>query len=134
MLNALVESYDIESLSRNSRALVIPDPKQHEFIDYCINNEDKFDYSLVDSSFIVEQTSLFNQIKWDKRKLEREIKITKKATHYFSIPLFLNSRKDIVIVYHSEYYGPLAASGMYEMYRKIDNKWILKTIMLIWIA
>jgi hypothetical protein len=135
VLNVLVERYNIESLKRESRQIEIPNPRQHQFIEWCINQaEDKIDSSLVDSTFIVKQTSIFSRLKWEKIKILKKIKITKKATHYFSIPLFLNSRKDIVIVYHAEYYGPLSATGTYEMFQKIDNKWILKTIMLAWIA
>lgn len=136
VLNALIERHNIESLNRESRSMTIPNPGQHEFIDWCVNQaEDKIDKSMIDSAFIVEQTSIYNKLKWDKRKFEKEIKIkNKKATHYFSIPLFLNSGKDIVILYHTEYYGPLAASGSYEMYQKIDNKWIIKAIMPVWIS
>jgi hypothetical protein len=135
VLNEILKLNKVESLQLSSKAFDIPNPIQHEFIEWCINQaENKIDKSLVDSAFIIEQTKKFNELKWNKKKIEKEIEIQKKATHYFSIPLFLNERKDIVIVYHSEYYGPLAASGTYEMYQKINNKWKLKTIMLLWIS
>ena len=135
VLNQLVEINNVEILSKRAKSLNIENPLKHEFIDWCINaTDEKIELSQIDSAFIMEQIHRFSIIKWEKKRINRKIKLKKKAVDYFTIPLFLNKKKDLIVIYHSQYSGPLAAEAKYELYQKIGENWKLINLFLIWFS
>ncbi|NOX86551.1 MAG: hypothetical protein GXO86_11420, partial [Chlorobi bacterium] len=124
-----------EVLNKKAKSFDIEKPFQNEFIDWCTKTGDeRIDLSQVDSVFIMEQISRYNEIKWDKKRIDKKIKIRKKSIDYFTIPLFLNKKKDLIIVFHRQYLGPLAAERKYELYKKVNNKWKLINIQLVFVS
>ena len=135
VLNSLIEINNVESLSKKAKSLKTDDPYLEQFVDWCLNvGEEKIDISELDSTYVKEQLEEHQEIKWEKKKVVKKIKIKRKSVDYFSIPLFLNKEKTLVIVYHSEYCGPLAAEGKFELYQKTDGKWKLINVMPIWVS
>ncbi len=135
VLNQLIEINNVKVLSKKAKSFDIKNPLKHEFIYWCMNNGDEeIDLSQVDSVFITEQINRIPEIKWDKKKIHKKIKIRKKSIDYFTIPLFLNKNKDLIIVYHSQYSGPLASEGRYELYQKVNNKWKLINIRIDFVS
>ena len=135
VLNQLVEINNVKVLSKTAKTLNIENPFQHEFIDWCINTgEERIELSQIDSVFIIEQVNSIEEIKWDKKKIDKDIRIKKKSIDYFSIPLFLNHSKDFFIILHEEYAGPMEAEGKYELYKKTNNGWKLINVITIWMS
>jgi len=135
VLNQLIEINNVEILSKKAKALKIVDPSRDEFINWCINvGEDRIKLSQIDSAFIREQINSYSEIKWDRRRIDKNIKIKKKSVDYFTIPLFLNEDKNLFIIYHSQYAGPTAAEGKYELYKKVNNEWKLINTQLDFVS
>ena len=135
VLNQLIEINNVKVLSKKAKPLDIQNPSKHEFIYWCTNNGDeKIDLWQVDSVFITEQINRIPEIKWDKKNIHKKIKLRKKSVDYFTIPLFLNRNKDLFIVYHSQYSGPLVSEGRYELYKRVNNKWKLINIQIDFVS
>lgn len=135
VLNQLIEINNVEILSKKAKALKIVDPSRDEFINWRINvGEDRIKLSQIDSAFIREQINSYSEIKWDRRRIDKNIKVKKKSVDYFTIPLFLNEDKNLFIIYHSQYAGSTAAEGKYELYKKVNNEWKLINIQLDFVS
>lgn len=131
VMNQLLEINNVEILSKTSKTLKIENPRKHEFIDWCVKTgEERIIVSQIDSAFIIEQIISLNEIKWKKDKIDKSIKIKKNAVDYFTIPLFLNQDKNLVIVFHGQYCSPLSFEGKYELYKLVNGKWRLINIQL----
>jgi hypothetical protein len=135
VLNQLIKINNVEILSKKAKALSIEDPYKDEFIIWCINDgEDRIKLSQIDSSLMMKQIHSYVEIKWDKRRINKNIKIKKKSVNHFTIPLFLNEDKNLFIVYHRQYAGPMAAQGTYELYKKVNNEWKLINVQLVFVS
>jgi len=130
-LNQVIDINNVKVLSKKAKPLDIENPYQHEFIEWCINTgDDRIELSQIDSIFISKQINRYSELKWDKKKIYKKIRIKRKSIDYFSIPLFLNEKKDLIIIYHSQYSRPLAYEGKYELYKKVNDKWELINLQL----
>ena len=134
-MNQILEINNVNTLSKNAKPLVIKSPSQNEFLKWCISTgNERINSSQIDSLFLMQQITDCQNFKWDKNKLTKKVKLKNKSTHYFTIPLFLNKDKDLIIVFHQEYGGPLAGQGTFELYRKVSNLWKLINISVEWVS
>ena len=134
-INQILKINNVNTLSKNAKPLVIKSPSKNEFLKWCINSgNERINSSQIDSLFLIQQITDCQNFKWDKNKLTKKVKLKNKATHYFTIPLFLNKDKDLFIVFHQEYSGPLAGQGTFELYRKVNNEWKLINISVEWVS
>ena len=135
VLNRIIEINHVEVLNKKAVAFDIGKPSQNEFIVWCTKAGDKrIDLSQVDSVFIMEQIERYHEMKWDKKNIDKKIRFRKRSSDYFTIPLFLNKNKDLVIVYHRQYSGPLASEGKYELYEKVNDQWKLINIQIVFVS
>jgi hypothetical protein len=130
-INQLVVINNVETLYKKSKPLKIKSFTENEIIKWWMSTGDeRISISQIDTVFINQQIKTIKELKWDKSKLNKIVKLRKKAHHYFTIPLFLNKDKDLFIVFHLAYYGPLASENIYELYKKKNNVW---TRINLWI-
>ena len=112
------------------KAEIFPLSRLNEFIEYSLQlggrEDDNFDLrSNVDMTYIAQQLRAVEQITWDVRRLDPTIIIQKHGTHSYSIPLFLNDRKDLVLLNHVLSTGSAACCSELELYMKVGNQWKL---------
>lgn len=111
------------------KAEIFPLSRLNEFIKYSLQlggRDDNFDLrSKVDMTYIAQQLRAVEQITWDVRRLDPTIIIQNKGTHSYSIPLFLNDRKDLVLLNHVLSTGSAACCSELELYMKVGDQWKL---------
>jgi hypothetical protein len=134
-INQILEINNVITLSKEAKPLVIKSPSQNEFLNWCISSgTERITSSQIDSLFLIQQITDCQDFKWDKNSLTKKVKLKNKATHYFTLPLFLNKDKDLFIVFHQENKGSLAGQGRFELYRKVNSKWKLINISVEWVS
>ena len=135
VLNQIIEINNVTILSKNGKAIKRQVLYQDKFIEWCIEaGNNKINLKQIDSPFIEKQINGPKVLRWDKNKITKAIKIRRYSIDYFTIPLFLNQEKDLVMVFHSAVYGRLAGEGNYELYQKQGKQWKLINHKPLWIS
>ena len=134
IISSIIEHYKISSLSKKASRIANPYKNESLYITI-ITAVDFFKLkSEVDSSYIEQQLETNLSIKWNKSFLPSSLRLKKKSGTYLSIPLYLNKEKTLALIYHSEYVGPLAAEGHFDLIKTVNMKWIVFGYYPLWIS
>ena len=134
-LNDVIDIYKIENLNQKSRHFNFSDISSDDLKQWCKGDSILSKVNLIfDTVFIDKQINEFKTFRWNCKRINRSVKLTKSATHYITVPLFINRKLDTFVIYHREYNGPEAASGLIEIYKRMNNVWLLYCIIPQWIS
>jgi hypothetical protein len=127
VINQVVKANKDHTLA--PKAEVFPLSRLNEFIENSLQlggtNSNIDLRTNVDMTYIAQQLRALERISWDVRRLDPAILIQKQGTHSYSIPLFLNDRKDLVLLNHVLSTGSAACCSELELYMKVGDQWKL---------
>jgi len=135
-INAVLKIQKIESLCEQTSKIKFVDFTISELIQWCKNDSIPEEYQLkIDSSFLKPQLdkggSYIRSIKWDREQITPSTKLMKNARHYYSLPYFINKKRDAFITFHSISNGSLTNTSCVEAYQKVYNQWRLVCVFPI---
>ncbi len=134
VISSIINHYQISELSKRSGSIANLKFKESGLQDIFSAIEFFNIRSIVDSAYMVDQLKTNNKILWKRKDFSIKIVIKNRASVYLSIPIFLNKEKSIALVYHTEYSGPLAAEGHFDLLIRIDQKWIVDKYYPLWMS